>query len=345
MRTTATNRKVRELITGIQDNTLIPRPEFQRRLVWSNKHKVAFVKTVLEGYPFPEIYVAAGDVDPDTGRGKEMLVDGQQRITTLYEYFRGSKELKLPKDFPAYGSLSKDQKIDFLEYDVVVRNLGQMEIPAIREIFTRINSTNYALNAMEIQNARYEGAFKKFGEALAGYKFFSEHQVFTRADVRRMHDLRFVLSVVVTIMETYFNRDDLLDDYLEKYNDFFPEKKQVFVELEQVFSCIREMEFDLKSRAWRKPDLFSIIVEVHRLIIREGEHLDPDAAGVKLQSFFDALSRITEGAEVSPTVSEYYKASIQATNDRSSRITRGRIIRKLLVEPAEQLPLIEPVDS
>jgi hypothetical protein len=78
MKTTASNRKLRTLITGIRDKTLIPRPEFQRRLVWTNRDKIRFLETVLGGYPFPEIYIAAGDVDLDTGQGTEMLVDGQQ---------------------------------------------------------------------------------------------------------------------------------------------------------------------------------------------------------------------------------------------------------------------------
>src|ERR1039457_4032453 len=85
--TTATNKKLRILLTDIRDGKLIPRPEFQRRLVWTNKDKVKFLETVLEGYPFPEIYIAAGSIDPETGEGTEMLVDGQQRITTLFQYF------------------------------------------------------------------------------------------------------------------------------------------------------------------------------------------------------------------------------------------------------------------
>lgn len=47
----------------------------------------AFIETVLLNYPFPEVYVAAGEVDVETCEGKELLVDGQQRVTTLRQYF------------------------------------------------------------------------------------------------------------------------------------------------------------------------------------------------------------------------------------------------------------------
>ena len=122
MKTTATNRKLRQLLTALNTGHLIPRPDFQRRLVWANKHKIAFIKTVLEDFPFPEIYVAAGEVDPETGEGFELLVDGQQRISTLHQYFSGSSELKLNSEIPPYAKLEKETKINFLEYDVVVRD-------------------------------------------------------------------------------------------------------------------------------------------------------------------------------------------------------------------------------
>jgi len=174
MKTSATNRKLRLLLTGIQNQTLIPRPEFQRRLVWSNKHKLAFLKTVLDQFPFPEIYIASGEVDSATGEGDEMLVDGQQRITTLYQYFKASPDLKLDPKTKPYLGLTEPEKLAFLEYEVVIRDLGKLPIPDILEVFRRINSTNYALNSMEVHNARFDGDFKEFGEELAGLPFFEQ---------------------------------------------------------------------------------------------------------------------------------------------------------------------------
>ena len=102
MRTSATNRKLRMILTGVRESRLVPNPSFQRRLVWSNRNKSAFLKTVLEGLPFPEIFIAAGEVNPDTGDGTELIVDGQQRVTTLVQYFTASPDLKLTSDVSAY---------------------------------------------------------------------------------------------------------------------------------------------------------------------------------------------------------------------------------------------------
>jgi len=123
MKTAPNNKKVREIITLVKEGKLIPRPEFQRRLVWTRNDKNNFIDTILRGYPFPEIYFADGDVDLNTGEGTQLLVDGLQRVNTLVQYFSGDNELKLTI-VPAYNELGKEEKQAFLQYDVAVRDLG-----------------------------------------------------------------------------------------------------------------------------------------------------------------------------------------------------------------------------
>ena len=164
MKTTATNKKVRELITAVRDESLEIKPPFQRRLVWKNRDKCKFIQTVLDGYPFPEIYVATGELDPATAEGTQLLVDGQQRISTLYQYFNGSNDLKLGSYIPRYADLPNEIQNRFLQYDVVVRDLGTLSESEIRDVFQRINSTGYSLNAMEINNSRFDGEFKATAE-------------------------------------------------------------------------------------------------------------------------------------------------------------------------------------
>lgn len=330
MKTSATNRRIRVLLTAIKDGSLVPRPEFQRRLVWTNKHKLEFIKTVLMEYPFPEIYVAAGKVDPDSGEGQEMLVDGQQRLTTLLQYFTGSEDLKLGSTIRPYSKLESEEKLAFLEYEVVVRDLGKKSIEEIKEVFTRINSTKYSLNAMEVHNARFDGALKHFGEDLTEHFFFDENRVFKTNDIRRMGDLSFCLTIIITIMTTYFNRDDELEVFLEKYNDEFNEADRVREEIEKTLRFVAACKFELKSRAWKKAELLNILVETHRALIKDHIDLSPEVVGRELSRFFERVDNVGAGQEDVDQVSLYYKASIQATNDRSNRIKRGQIIADVM---------------
>lgn len=329
MKFTATNRKLRQLLLGFH-STLIPRPEFQRRLVWTNKDKLSFIDTVLNGYPFPEIYIASGEVDTTTGEGKELLVDGQQRLTTLYQYFKGLTELHIPKGFPKYIDLEDDQKKAFLEYIVVVRDLGPMELPEIINIFSRINSTSYSLTAMEMHNARYDGALKKFAQHMASNPFFYDHKVFTPTNIRRMQDLVFTLSITISFLSTYFNRDSEIEKFLSKYNESFSRKEEVKSRFEDAFELIEEMDFSQACRVWKKADIFTLICEIDRALHKKEIKIDEIAVSKRLNLFYDQVNDVRGIQTPNNTIEMYYKASVQATNDRKNRIIRGEIIQEII---------------
>ncbi|MBN1803334.1 MAG: DUF262 domain-containing protein [Candidatus Lokiarchaeota archaeon] len=336
MNTTSTNKKIRDLIVDIRNNKLIPAPYFQRRLVWTNKNKSALIKTILDGYPFPEIFIASGDINLETGEGYSLLVDGQQRITTINQYFLNSPELKLTNGVPPYENLTVEQKEAFLQYIVVVRDLGHPSDEEIIEVFTRINSTNYSLNAMEIQNARYDGAIKNFAEIISQSKFFDTKRIFSAADIRRMNDLKFTLTLIITIISTYFHRDNELENYLAMYNDDFP-YENLTEELSFTFNFVDKCHFPERCRCWNKADLFTLIVELHRVLFKDKISLSQDMVSNKLQEFYKKVDEIDtdQPKEDERIFHEYLKASQQATNDRSNRIKRGYTINELLVSCQE----------
>ncbi len=334
MQVAAGPRRIHSLLNGLRTGTLVPDPGFQRRLVWSNKHKSAFIDTVLRGYPFPEIYIAAGEVNPDTGEAKEMLVDGQQRLTTLKQYVDASKDLKLSGGVIPFAKLSDEEKISFYDYLVVVRDLGQTSISEIKEIFKRINSTNYSLNAMEIHNARYDGEIKQFADRLSQDSFFRKHRVFSSTDIRRMRDVSFALSVIITVMSTYFSLESEFEDYLRQYNDEFEEKHNLNTQFEEVFQFIKKCGIPEKSRAWRKSDLFTLIVEIHRALFREEINAKPAEVGKGLLRFYDLVNKSGKAdedfAKKHRQIMEYHNSALQGTNSRTNRIRRGKIIQDVI---------------
>ena len=327
MQTSATNRRLRLLLTGIRDQKLIPNPHFQRRLVWSNLHKVAFLRTVLEGLPFPEIFTAAGDVDPDTGDGTELIVDGQQRITTLYQYFTASPDLRLGSEIPPYAALTQQAKVDFLEYEVVVRDLGPLSEDQTRDIFYRINSTKYSLNAMEVNNSRFDGALKQFAEHIAERDFFQNHPIFTSLDGRRMNDTRLLLTIAISLLGGYFNRDDEHGIYLEKYNDEFPDRQELDQRLTRVCELIEAADFGQKSRIWQKADLLTALVELDRFVNVEGSTIDPPTLRRRAEAFYSEVDDVTRVAQPDPDAAKYYRRVRSGINDRQSRYERGEAWR------------------
>ena len=135
----------------------------------------------------------------------ELLVDGQQRITTLTEYFTAAQSLKLEAEIKPYAALTDEAKKTFLDYPVAVRYLGNLSIEEIKEIFRRINSTSYSLNEMEINNAIYQGEFRQCAQRIADEEFFDKHGVFSSREMRRMADVSYVITLMISMMESYPN--------------------------------------------------------------------------------------------------------------------------------------------
>lgn len=327
----ATNSTVGDLITEVESQTLIMKPFFQRRLVWTNVDKERFIETVLLGFPFPEIFIATGErIQGKPGRVK-WLVDGLQRVSTLHEYYRGSPDLVF-RDITPYAELEGDQRDAFLDYPVAIRDLGPRSPDQIKKVFHRINSTDYALTSMERLNAMFSGSYKKYCESLADHAFFKKHAIFTKGDRKRMYDLSFCVILVTTLMSTYYHREEKNEEYLERYNDLFEQEAAIAGALDLVFKFIEKCEFPPKARPWKKTDLFTLIVELHSVLVRKGVELDPKVLGEKLASFYQRVDETfkagPDGEDDGGDVFRYLKAATKATNDKYARLERCDVIAK-----------------
>src|SRR6266576_1644084 len=61
-------------------------PPYQRRSVWNQRFKDYFVETVLLGYPSPAVFLY--EEIAEDGRTIYHVVDGKQRLTTLFEFVK-----------------------------------------------------------------------------------------------------------------------------------------------------------------------------------------------------------------------------------------------------------------
>ena len=72
-------------------------PEFQRGYVWTRDQVRGLMRSLYLGYPVGSLLVWETEVDPEAVRGvttsvtgtRALLLDGQQRITSLYGVMRG----------------------------------------------------------------------------------------------------------------------------------------------------------------------------------------------------------------------------------------------------------------
>ncbi|GHB68926.1 DUF262 domain-containing protein [Persicitalea jodogahamensis] len=316
-----TNPTIADIYESINSGRLILRPDFQRKFVWTSDHQEDFIDTILNGYPFPEIYVSQGEIDLQFLKTTRNVIDGQQRLTTIKKYIEGDHEKKFTKILK-YDQLTEDQKKGFLSYQIVMRDIGNVKEETVREIFRRINLTKFKLENIEIHNAIYDGKFIQTAKDILDNIDLTEYGVLKESEFTRMADLHFILLIMSTIEnEGYFAQDREVENKVSSLNEEYPNMDKMREVLIRTFSIVSSLDLPTDSMWFRKSNFFSLIVET-------ANHIDsiPHDLKERLLKFEDMV--MSNKTNTSSEFRNYYSYMYQATHGRTARVTRGDFINK-----------------
>lgn len=349
--------KLIDLYNKITSGSLILGPDFQRKLVWKKQHKYAFIETILLNFPFPEVYIASEEVDIDNLKAREIVVDGKQRLTSIVDYIQKNGDFSYQKSVKNFDDLENSEKREFLNYLITVKDLNDIGIERIKEVFKRINSTNYSLNSNEILNAEYGGGeFAIFSKLLTDSEyvpseketnisidfelkqqiisFFEENKVFSNNDIKRMFDSQYIMLIASTLLEgSYFGRSNRINYYLEKYNDDFSNYTDILQRLTNSISIIKDLKFSTGSYWFNKANLFTMIVELNDV---KKSDLDLDLLEfmlLDLENKFDIYYNGDEEEELEKLTADetkYFEVARQGSHENAAREHRGKVIRDLI---------------
>jgi len=145
-------------------------PKFQRRDVWAQKAKSYLIDTILRSLPIPPIFIRL-TIDPVRRRSIREVVDGQQRLQAVFGFIRNDFPI-LPvhnAEFAGmyYSGLPSEVQKKFLGYKFNVNVLENVTDAEVLGIFARMNTYTVKLNAQELRNAEFFGAFKQVVYKLA----------------------------------------------------------------------------------------------------------------------------------------------------------------------------------
>lgn len=325
IRPSVTNPPISTIYTDITTGLLVLAPDFQRKFVWTQEHQEEFIDTILNGLPFPEIYVAAGEVDLDTMKTTRQVIDGQQRLTTIKNYVVGNFAKGLTK-IPSYGDLSDAQKRDFLSYEIVVRDLGRIDDKTVREVFRRINLTKFKLDTVEIHNAVYDGAFITAAKGVLDQSDLSVFGVFRESEFTRMADLHFVLLIMATVhLEGYFSADKEVETLVEMYNETYDQADDLTSKILAALSMIESLQLPMDSMWFRKSNFFTLVAELSM----NANNLRSDTRERLLELEHHVMNAKKDS---SGKYGEYYSYMYQNTNSRKARVVRSNLFREYCLE-------------
>lgn len=202
----------RELIQRYEDEELV-KPELQRMYVWDRAEASRFIDSLLLGLPVPSIFLA------QTHDEKLLIIDGYQRIMTVYDFVRGV----FSKDGKGF-SLSRSEKIharwrgkSFVELnDSEQRRVRNTTIHAIIfsqqqpsaedtslfQVFERINTSGRTLLSQEIRNCVAQGRLNSLLFELNQYEPWRELFGLGEPD-SRMRDMEFILRFFALTSNAY----------------------------------------------------------------------------------------------------------------------------------------------
>lgn len=117
-------------------------PPYQRGRVWKNEERYALIDSIKEEFPIGLIMLnVIPHVDEDgTKIDKFDVVDGQQRMRTIFEYIGGAPwaTFERQESFQPFKKLSNARQARFLEYKVPVASMKEFEQEEITESYNRL---------------------------------------------------------------------------------------------------------------------------------------------------------------------------------------------------------------
>ncbi|ENW96797.1 DUF262 domain-containing protein [Acinetobacter sp. NIPH 298] len=316
-----TNPTIADIFQKISDQKLDLAPSFQRRFVWTQEHQEQFIDTILKGFPFPEIYVCQGETDLKKIITKQKVIDGQQRLTTIINYISDEFErpLKLVKRF---SELNDIERSNFLEYQVVMRDIGKVNEDIVKEVFRRINLTKFKLDDIEIHNAIYDGKFIQVAKKLSNEIDLSKYNVFDDSEITRMVDVHFFLSVMSTLERGgYFVRDTEIEKCIAEFNEVFENENLRKSEILYAFSILDKLELPLDSIWFRKSNFYTLVIEITK--VQKTNKVELKEKLLHLEK--NILNNKGSNANI---YGEYYGYMYSGTNSRKARVRRGEIFQQ-----------------
>lgn len=312
-------RTIFELHRLWRRGTLRLAPDFQREFVWSAEKQIKLVESVMARIPLPVFYLS------DESEDEMLVVDGQQRLTTLFSFiegyfaeFRDGKSAIRRKETPDDGSafalrhlrlLKELEGKTFSSFDAKLQRRFE-ETPLTCfviqpgthtdvkfELFERINEGSAPLLPQEIRNALYQGEGLALVKRLAKRlrEVAGEHRSYShmRADELVLRALAFMWRGAADY------KGDLklfLNETLDRLNKANIDERQV---LEARFrSAVSIVERVFGEHAWQRraegkwqlhisgPLVEAVTVGLERVF---GEELPTPAQRESIQRDFEAL--------------------------------------------------------
>lgn len=345
--------KINDIYDKFKKETWIIDKSYQRRKVWGIKDNIRLIETILLELIIPEIFIWDCETNPNTGKTITHIVDGQQRINAIFEFI--SDKFKLQSRYlidekikESYGDkffsqLQDDIKRDIWSYEISVVNLNrEFTIDEIKNIFYRLNLTDYSLTDQEKRNS-LDSAFGKVAEELANNSFWAKYKIFSPKDIRRMGDVEYCSSILALCREGIIDQtkqdvlDHMYEDYVDEYADAKEDTDKILCAMELIENIVTDDTYTFASKKIQMYTLFAIMFD----FIDNKISLNDKVKGLFLQfvktynSFkneYDFILDTDNEKKAFEMIKKYKLASSEGVNKLTNRMIRFEVLKKIILQ-------------
>ena len=315
-------------------------PPYQRRSVWNTSYREYFIDTLLLEYPAPAIFLFS-EVEP-TGKTKHSVVDGKQRLVTIFDFVRDRFPVGEKAELTAlrgkyFSELHDTVKVKFWSYQFSVEYLPTSEENAINSIFDRINRNVAKLTPQELRHARFDGLFISLAEKLTTWldKTTPDFPRITPSSRSQMKDVEFVANLLLLLEEgpkgysvaeldkAFSDRDESWEGQ-DLYEDRF---RKATYELVKILSH-PDGAMIKSSRMRNQSDFYSLFGAVDSL--RTSDQMPSVMDSVFRLSDFITVVEDEQKRALSPMAQRYYEAARSASNLAANRKLRIDTMKNVL---------------
>lgn len=329
---------------------------YQRRKVWIDKDNIRLIETILLNLVVPEIFLWPSDIDPETGDTIIHIVDGQQRINAIVDFIAGKYSLKksallIEEVKDKYGNYYFDElppkvKTDFWSYQLSIVNIDKnCSLEDVKNMFYRLNITDYRLNEQEIRNSM-DNEFGKVALNLSRQGFWDEIKVFSSADVKRMRDVEYCAGIIVLADEGIVDQttNKKLNQTYDDYKNEFPYEKEVMSLINKTMEVILTLYNDITAKFLsRKIQLYTVFsfvfyLEENNIKLSESIQHRFTLFVNSYNNFKNDISEIDVPVnlrDIFKLINSYRLASSEGVHKLSNRMLRFEIIKMLCLPESE----------
>ena len=299
-------------------------PDWQREEVWDIERKQELIDSILRGWKLPKFYFRILDED------EYEVVDGQQRLTAIYEFFDGELQLSDVTAAEFGGTHYKDLKTrvsdSFDDFEIEFDEIEEADDEELKQFFQRLQQ-GLPLTASERLNSVHS-KLRDFCKETAQHEFFSSKVSFPDTRYAHFDVASKAAAIEIEGIDTGLRFESLRDTFKNHSN--FSRTSAAAKRLDAAIGFLNKA-FPSKSPLLKNRSAVQSLISLASRVVGTGRSKGKEKA---MATFFKSfMTELTRQVELGPNATDLdylrFQRSINANVRAGARIRQEVLLRKL----------------